>query len=71
MQYSRVCIAIDKSITIFENETCEKILLSVSFELLITCYCISYNGIFLFVALSNGTLYCLHLLNKGQVIFTK
>ncbi|XP_017761105.1 PREDICTED: kinetochore-associated protein 1 [Eufriesea mexicana] len=71
VQYSRVCIAIDKSITIFENETCEKILLSINFELLISCYCISHNGIFLFVVLSNGILYCLHLLKKGQVIFTK
>ncbi|KOC60522.1 Kinetochore-associated protein 1 [Habropoda laboriosa] len=71
VQYSRVCVAIDKSITIFENETCEEILLSVSFGLLITCYCVSHDGVFLFVILSNGMLYCLHLLNKGQIIFSK
>ncbi|CAK9795523.1 Kinetochore-associated protein 1 [Anthophora quadrimaculata] len=71
VQFSRVCIAIDKSVTIFENETCEKILLNVSFGSLITCYCISHDGIFLFVMLSNGMLYCFHLLNKGQIIFSK
>nr|XP_031834424.1 uncharacterized protein LOC116427799 [Nomia melanderi] len=70
VQYSRVCVAIDKSITIFENETCEEMLLSVSFGLLIACYCISDNGLYLFVVLSNGILYCLHLLSQ-EVIFTK
>ncbi|XP_076666441.1 kinetochore component rough deal isoform X2 [Andrena cerasifolii] len=71
VQYTRVCVAIDKSITIFENETCAEILLSVSFGLQITCYCISDDGSFLFVVLSNGVLYCLHLLSKGQLIFSK
>ncbi|XP_076766662.1 kinetochore component rough deal [Xylocopa sonorina] len=71
VQYSRVCVTVDKSITVFENESCEEILLSVSFESFITCYCISHDGIFLFLVLSNGMLYCLDLLNKGQVIFTK
>ncbi|XP_076628517.1 kinetochore component rough deal [Colletes latitarsis] len=71
VQYSRLCVAIDKSITIFKNETCEEILLNISFDSLVICYCISENGSFLFVVLSNGILYCLHLLTKGQVIFTK
>ncbi|KZC09900.1 Kinetochore-associated protein 1 [Dufourea novaeangliae] len=71
VQYSRVCVVIDKSITIFENETCKEILLSVSFGLLISCYYISDNGTYLFVVLSNGVLYCLNLLSKGQIIFTK
>ncbi|XP_076239619.1 kinetochore component rough deal [Calliopsis andreniformis] len=71
VQYTRFCVAIDKSVTIFENETCENIILNASFGLPITCYCISNDGVFLFVVLTNGVLYCLHLLNKGQVIFTK
>ncbi|XP_053980593.1 kinetochore-associated protein 1 [Hylaeus volcanicus] len=71
MQYTRLCVAIDKSITIFTNETCEEILLSISFNSLIVCYCISDDSSFLFVVLSSGILYCLHLLTKGQVIFSK
>ncbi|XP_046140981.1 kinetochore-associated protein 1 isoform X1 [Osmia bicornis bicornis] len=71
VQYSRVCVIIDKSVTIFQNETCKEILLNVNFESMITCYCISDNGLFLFVVLSSGVLYCLNLLNNGQVIFTK
>ncbi|XP_012139927.2 kinetochore component rough deal isoform X2 [Megachile rotundata] len=70
VQYSRVCIIIDESITIFKDETCTEILLNISFESAITCYCISNNGLFLFIVLSNGALYCLDL-NKGQIIFTK
>ncbi|XP_078043624.1 kinetochore component rough deal [Augochlora pura] len=70
VQYSRICVAIDKSITIFENETCEKMLLNASFGLPIVSYCISNNRSYLFIVLSNGALYCLYLLS-GQVIFTK
>ncbi|XP_076656140.1 kinetochore component rough deal [Halictus rubicundus] len=71
VQYSRLCVAINKSITIFENDTCEKMLLSATFDLSIVSYCISANGLYLFVVLSNGVLYCLHLLAEEQVIFTK
>ncbi|XP_076384930.1 kinetochore component rough deal isoform X2 [Megalopta genalis] len=70
VQYSRICVAIDKSITIFENETCEKMLLNASFGLSIVTYYISDNRSYLFVVLSNGVLYCLYLLS-GQVIFMK
>ncbi|XP_076288351.1 kinetochore component rough deal [Lasioglossum baleicum] len=71
VQYSRLCVAIDKSITVFENDTCEKMLLSATFDLPIVSYCISDNGLYLFVVLLNGVLYCLHLLAEEQVIFTK
>ncbi|XP_026668309.1 kinetochore-associated protein 1 isoform X2 [Ceratina calcarata] len=70
VQYSRVCIVIDKSITIFESEQYEEVLLSITFELDITCYCVSRDGVFVFVVLSNGELCCLHL-SKSEVIFTK
>ncbi|XP_072756372.1 kinetochore-associated protein 1 isoform X2 [Anoplolepis gracilipes] len=70
LQYSKLCIAIDKSITIFENEMYDKILCNISFPSMIVNYCISKDGSFLFVVLATGILYCLHLPN-GKRIFTK
>ncbi|XP_035723867.1 uncharacterized protein LOC118442414, partial [Vespa mandarinia] len=70
LQCTKLCIAIDKSITIFEDETCINILLSIGFDSLITCYCISRNEEYLYVVLKNGMLYCLHLSDNGGVIFS-
>ncbi|KAK2580274.1 hypothetical protein KPH14_012521 [Odynerus spinipes] len=70
LQYSRLCLAVDKSITIFEDETCLNILLSIAFDSLITTYCISKDELFLYVVLNNGMLYCLHLLDNGKIIFS-
>ncbi|XP_011344021.2 kinetochore-associated protein 1 isoform X1 [Ooceraea biroi] len=70
LQHSKLCLAIDKSITVFNDETCDKVLCNISFPSTIACYCISKNGFFLFVVLTTGMLYCLHLSN-GKVIFTK
>ncbi|EGI62662.1 Kinetochore-associated protein 1 [Acromyrmex echinatior] len=41
IQYSKICVAIDKSITIFKDETCDEILCNISFPSMITSYCIS------------------------------
>lgn len=70
LQYSKFCVAIDKSITIFEDEMCNKILYNVSFPSMIVRYCISKDGFFLFVVLATKILYCLHL-SDGKQIFTK
>ncbi|XP_011646790.1 kinetochore-associated protein 1 [Pogonomyrmex barbatus] len=70
IQYSKICVAIDKSITIFRDETCDEILCNISFPSMITNYCISKDGFFLFVILATRILYCLHLLD-GKIIFTK
>lgn len=70
IQYSKICVAIDKSITIFNDETCDEILCNISFPSMIASYCISKDGFFLFVVLTTRILYCLHLSN-GKIIFTK
>lgn len=70
LQYSKLCVAIDKSITIFEDETCNKILYNINFPSMIVHYCMSKDGVFLFVVLATNILYCLHLSN-GKQIFTK
>ncbi|KAF7379791.1 hypothetical protein HZH68_016739 [Vespula germanica] len=70
LQYTKLCIAVDKSITIFEDETCQNVLLSIGFDSLITCYSISKDEEFLYVVLKNGMLYCLHLSDSGGVIFS-
>jgi hypothetical protein len=70
LQYSKLCVAIDKSITVFEDETCDEVLCNISFSSTIACYCISKNGFFLFVMLTTRVLYCLHL-SDGKIIFTK
>ncbi|KYN35987.1 Kinetochore-associated protein 1 [Trachymyrmex septentrionalis] len=41
IQYSKICVAIDKSITIFKDETCDEILCNISFPSMIASYCIS------------------------------
>ncbi|XP_025162711.1 kinetochore-associated protein 1 isoform X2 [Harpegnathos saltator] len=64
IQHSKLFVAIDKSITIFQDETCDKVLLNASFPHLITCYCISKNGSFLFVMLENRTLCCFHIFQE-------
>lgn len=69
-QHSKFCVAVDKSITIFKDETCNEIICNISFPSMITCYCISKDGFFLFIVLANRILYCLHLLH-GKIIFTK
>lgn len=69
LQYSKLCVAIDKSITIFEDETCDKILYHINFPSTIVRYCISKDGVFLFVVLATKIL-CLHL-SDGKQIFTK
>lgn len=68
-QHGRLCVAIDKSLTIF-NEICDEILCSINFPSTIVCYCMSKDGFFLFVILKNRILYCLHL-PDGKIIFTK
>ncbi|XP_012222587.2 kinetochore-associated protein 1 isoform X1 [Linepithema humile] len=70
LQHSKFCVAVDKSITIFKDETCDEILCNISFPSRIICYCISKDGFFLFVVLATRILYCLHLLH-GKEIFTK
>lgn len=70
LQYSKLCIAIDKSITIFEDEMCDKILCNINFPSMIVRYCISNDGFFLFVVLATRILYCLRL-SDGKKIFTK
>ncbi|XP_020293993.1 kinetochore-associated protein 1 isoform X2 [Pseudomyrmex gracilis] len=67
--HGRLCAAIDKSLTIF-NEICDEILCSINFPSTIVCYCMSKDGFFLFVVLTNRILYCLHL-SDGKIIFTK
>ncbi|KAG7212947.1 hypothetical protein KM043_002288 [Ampulex compressa] len=72
LQYSsRLCIAIDKSLTVFSNETCRDVLFNIGFDTLISCYCISQNGVLLFIVLTNGILYCLHVPSGGKIIFTR
>ncbi|XP_015589357.1 kinetochore-associated protein 1 [Cephus cinctus] len=71
IQCAKLCVAVDKTITIFSNEICQEILLSVSFDSYVTSYCISDVGSFLFLTLSNGSLSCLHLLTRGQLVFVK
>lgn len=70
IQHSKICVAIDKSITIFKDETCNEILCNISFPFMIAGYCISKDGFFLFVVLTTRILYCLHL-SDGKIIFTK
>ncbi|XP_011703096.1 PREDICTED: uncharacterized protein LOC105459093, partial [Wasmannia auropunctata] len=70
IQYSKICVAIDKSITIFKDETCDEILCNISFPSMIAGYCISKDGVFLIVILTTRILYCLHL-SDGKIIFTK
>ncbi|XP_018406834.1 PREDICTED: kinetochore-associated protein 1 [Cyphomyrmex costatus] len=41
IQYSKICVAIDKSITVFNDETCDEILYNISFPSMIVSYCIS------------------------------
>ncbi|KAL0108230.1 hypothetical protein PUN28_015052 [Cardiocondyla obscurior] len=70
IQHSKICVVIDKSITIFKDETCDEISCNISFPSMIVTYCISKDGCFLFVMLTTKILYCLHLLD-GKIIFTK
>lgn len=61
---SKLFVAIDKSIIIFEDETCDKLFLNTSFPSPIVCYCISEDGFFLFVVLTDRTLCCFHILGE-------
>ncbi|KAI4477863.1 hypothetical protein M0804_012343 [Polistes exclamans] len=70
LQYTRLCIVVDKSITIFEDETCQNILLNIAFDFLITSCCISKNEEFLYVLLENGMLFCLHLIEETRILFS-
>ncbi|XP_024890261.1 kinetochore-associated protein 1 isoform X3 [Temnothorax curvispinosus] len=70
IQHSKICVAIDKSITIFKDETCDEILCNISFPSMIASYSVSKDGFFLFVVLATRILYCLHL-SDGKIIFTK
>lgn len=70
IQHSKICVAIDKSVTIFKDETCDEILCNISLPSMIAGYCISKDGFFLFVMLTTRILYCLHL-SDGKIIFTK
>jgi len=71
IQHSKICVAIDKSITIFKDETCEyEPLCNINFSSMIVDYCISKDSFFLFVILTTRILYCLHL-SDGKIIFTK
>ncbi|XP_032665810.1 kinetochore-associated protein 1 [Odontomachus brunneus] len=69
IQHSKLIVAIDKSITIFQDETCDKVFLNASFPCLISCYCISKDGFFLFVVLTSRTLYCFHIF-EGKLLST-
>lgn len=69
IQYSMLCVAVDKSITIFSDESCHEIILSVGFDSLITAYCLSKNGAFLFIALASGVFHCLHIAGGGRQVF--
>ncbi|XP_051156783.1 kinetochore-associated protein 1 isoform X2 [Leptopilina boulardi] len=71
IQHSKVCVALDKSITIFNDESCKVITISSSFDSLITSYTLSKDGYFLFIALASGFLHCLHLPSKGKLVFSK
>lgn len=71
IQYSKVCVAIDNSITIFNDETCKEITLSSGFDSLVTSYCLSEDGFFLFITLETGILHCLHLPSGGKLAFSK
>ncbi|XP_011864354.1 PREDICTED: uncharacterized protein LOC105560128 isoform X2 [Vollenhovia emeryi] len=70
IQHSKICVTIDKSITIFKDETCDEILCNISFPSMIASYCVSKDSFFLFVVLTTRILYCLHL-SDGKIIFTK
>ncbi|XP_015182547.1 PREDICTED: kinetochore-associated protein 1 [Polistes dominula] len=70
LQYTRLCIVVDKSITIFEDETCQNILLNIAFDFLITSCCISKNEEFLYVLLENGMLFCLYLIEETKILFS-
>ncbi|XP_014472123.1 PREDICTED: kinetochore-associated protein 1 [Dinoponera quadriceps] len=64
IQHSKLFVAIDKSITIFQDETCDKVFLNASFPHPIICYCTSNDGLFLFVMLTSRTLCCFHIYEK-------
>ncbi|XP_043286981.1 kinetochore-associated protein 1 isoform X2 [Venturia canescens] len=69
VQYSKLCVAIDKSVTIFADETCQEIVLSVGFDALTKTYRMSKDGNFVFIALDSGVLHCLHIPSGGKQVF--
>lgn len=71
IQHSKVCVALDKSITIFNDESCKSIIISSTFDSLIASYTLSRDGSFLFIALASGFVHCLHLPSKGKLVFSK
>ncbi|XP_046740474.1 kinetochore-associated protein 1 [Diprion similis] len=69
IQNSTLCIAVDKSIIIFDSNTAQGIRVCIGFDSLITSYRLSKNSSFLFVTSTNGTLCCLNLEAGGRLVF--
>ncbi|KAI4495651.1 hypothetical protein M0802_008486 [Mischocyttarus mexicanus] len=70
LHYTRLCLVVDKFITVFEDETCQNVLLNIAFDFLITSCCVSKNETFLYVLLENGILYCLYLAEETRILFS-
>ncbi|KAK0087534.1 hypothetical protein PV325_000784 [Microctonus aethiopoides] len=67
--YEKMCIAIDTCITIFHDQTCRDVLTSIGFDSPITSYCLSMDGLCLFVSVEDITLHCFILNDGGRQIF--
>ncbi|XP_044010090.1 kinetochore-associated protein 1-like [Aphidius gifuensis] len=67
--HSMMCIAVDKTITIFSDESCQDIITILGFESIVTAYCLSSDGQFIYVGIENGELHAFNLSMGGRQIF--
>ncbi|XP_008550216.1 kinetochore-associated protein 1 [Microplitis demolitor] len=67
--YTRLCVSVDNSITIFDDLSCNNVLSSIGFDSSVTSYCLSKDSKFLFVSVEPAELHCFNLTETGQQIF--
>ncbi|XP_063991507.1 kinetochore-associated protein 1 [Diachasmimorpha longicaudata] len=63
-----LCISVDNSLTIFEDESCQEILTSIGFDSPVTSYCLSSTDLLL-AAIDTGLVHCFNLARGSQQLF--
>jgi hypothetical protein len=65
-----VCIAADRSLIVFTDETCSEVNFTYTFNSSIDCFALSDDGLFIIVGVESAV-HCLYHTAKGQLLFSR
>jgi len=65
-----VCVAIDRSLIVFSDDTCSEVCFTYTFNSPIDCFIQSEDGLFIIVGVES-TVHCFFCSMKGQLLFSR